>query len=81
MSRRITAEGAASVVRATLAAELQCLEKGFYVHPEATSDRVTVKCRHCGSRWMLKPFEGKHHGGNILHLLNHAAEHEHGGRR
>lgn len=56
---------------------LHSLQKGFHVVLDKGA--WTITCKVCNKSWRMeqdKENPSRVHGGNILYLLNHAAEHE-----
>lgn len=54
---------------------LESLRRGFVVEDKRPEREYwVITCKTCKHRWSLATGK-KVHGGNILHLLNHEAEH------
>lgn len=56
---------------------LACLQRGFTVEDKRPEREYwVITCKTCRKRWSLEiPKGGSVRGGNLLHLLNHEAEH------
>lgn len=54
---------------------LEAIKKYFTVEDAPRQkDKYLITCEKCGDMWHLK--KDSDHGGNVLHLLNHARGHD-----